>query len=310
MILGRLEKVGLRSIWKNEATHFTPWLGSEENFALLGATIQMDLEVVSQEEKVGLFRADILCKNIENDSYVLIENQFEHTDHKHLGQLLTYAAGLDAVTILWVAEHFTEEHRATLDWLNRLTAEDINFFGVEIELYRIGDSLAAPKFNLVAKPNNWAKHIRNAARNAEVSEIKQIQHQYWQEFKKLIEPIKGEFNLREPAPSYFYIITFGRGDSRLRVFANARDKRGGVIFVLRGPDANEKFHSLKSQYETEVASVFNNSVEWQFVEGREKQNIIYRIPDLDCLNKEDWKRQHQMLLEIVNKMYLYFIAKV
>ena len=85
---------------------------------------------------------------------MLIENQLEGTDHRHLGQLLTYAAGLDAVTIVWLAERFTEEHRAALDWLNRVTDERITFFGLEIELWRIGDSLMAPKFNVVSKPND------------------------------------------------------------------------------------------------------------------------------------------------------------
>jgi hypothetical protein len=54
--------------------------------------------------------------------------------------LLTYAAGLEAITIVWIAAHFTEEHRATLDWLNEITDERFQFFGVEVELWRIGNS--------------------------------------------------------------------------------------------------------------------------------------------------------------------------
>jgi hypothetical protein len=87
---------------------------------------------------------------------VLIENQFERTDHIHLGQLLTYASGLEAVTIVWIAAKFTEEHRATLDWLNKITNESFRFFGLEVELWRIGNSPAAPKFNVVSKPNEWS----------------------------------------------------------------------------------------------------------------------------------------------------------
>lgn len=145
-ILGRLTRVELREIWTAEASGFTPWLARPENLEILGETLGMDLELEAQERPVGPFRADILCKDVGTDQWVLIETQLERTDHLHLGQLLTYAAGLQAVTIVWVAAGFTEEHRATLDWLNKITDESFQFFGLEVELWRIGDSPAAPKF--------------------------------------------------------------------------------------------------------------------------------------------------------------------
>src|SRR6267143_4897369 len=116
--LGRLHKVDLREAWTSESSGFTPWLAHEENLKLLGEAIGMELELESQEKEVGPFRADILCKDTANDNWVLIENQLDRTDHSHLGQLITYAAGLNAVTIVWIAERFTEEHRAAMDWLN------------------------------------------------------------------------------------------------------------------------------------------------------------------------------------------------
>lgn len=149
--LGRLERIDLRNAWLSESSSFTPWLAESANMKLLGDAIGIELEVEAQEKDVGPFRADILCKDTATGHWVLIENQLERTDHTHLGQLMTYAAGLDAVTIVWLAQRFTEEHRAALDWLNRVTDERINFFGLEIELWRIGDSPMAPKFNVVSK---------------------------------------------------------------------------------------------------------------------------------------------------------------
>src|SRR5882724_4545695 len=151
--LGRLQKIDLREAWLSEASDFTPWLAEPENLKLLGEAIGIELECEAQEKDVGPFRADILCKDTTTDSWVLIENQLERTDHCHLGQLLTYAAGLTTVTIVWLAQRFTEEHRAALDWLNERTDEKINFFGLEVELWKIGDSPIAPKFNVVCKPN-------------------------------------------------------------------------------------------------------------------------------------------------------------
>ena len=97
--LGRLEPVELRDIWTSESAEFTPWLARPENLSVLGETLGIDLELEAQERSVGPFRADILCKDIATDSWVLVENQLERTDHSHLGQLLTYASGLEAVTI-------------------------------------------------------------------------------------------------------------------------------------------------------------------------------------------------------------------
>jgi hypothetical protein len=177
--LGRLERVDVRNIWSTEAGHFTPWLARDENSELLGDTIGMELEVEAQEKAVGPFRADILCKNSANDDWVLIENQLELTDHKHLGQLLTYAAGLDAVTIVWVAPNFTDEHRAALDWLNTITDERFNFFGLEVELWRIGTSQIAPKFNVVSKPNGWAKSIKTGAKDLQEGKLTETKQLHW-----------------------------------------------------------------------------------------------------------------------------------
>ena len=168
-ILGRLVKVELREAWFSEASDFTPWLAETENLRLLGETIGMTWNAKLRRRKWP-FRADILCRDTTTNNWVLIENQLERTDHSHLGQLLTYAAGLTAVTIVWIAHRFTEEHRAALDWLNEKTEEGINFFGLEVELWRIGDSPAAPKSTLFAsrmiglalcrnRPNNLAHSI-------------------------------------------------------------------------------------------------------------------------------------------------------
>jgi len=136
-MLGKLAKVELRKIWKTEDQGFTPWLANEENLELLGDTIGIELELVAQEKDVGPFRADILCKNTEDDSWVLIENQIEKTDHKHLGQLMTYAAGLQAVTIVWVASKFTEEIEQHLIGLIKLLMIILDFLDWKLSYGRL-----------------------------------------------------------------------------------------------------------------------------------------------------------------------------
>ena len=202
--LGRLTRVDPRKIWATEASDFTPWLAREENLAVLSETLDMELELEAQEKAVGPFRADILCKDIGSDAWVLIENQLERTDHRHLGQLLTYASGLEAVTIIWIAAHFNEEHRSTLDWLNKITDEDFRFFGLEVELWRIGDSPAAPRFNIVSKPNDWSRLVAQAARadEAELSETRLMQWNYWSALNAVLDQAEGPvLGSRKPRPS-------------------------------------------------------------------------------------------------------------
>ena len=164
--LARLERVSLRTAWPNEANNFTPWLAEKPNLDLLAEAIGIPLQLEIVEKEVGTFYADILAKEPDRDRWVLIENQVTPTDHAHLGQLLTYAAGLDARTIIWIAEKFREEHRAAIDFLNRATTEEFAFFGVQVELYKIGDSPLAPNFFVVAKPNDWSKQTQSAKQAA------------------------------------------------------------------------------------------------------------------------------------------------
>ena len=167
MTLGKLERVELRTVWNNEATDFTPWLSKLENLAALSETLGMDLETTGTEQSVGAYRADLLCKDAFSGNAVLIENQLEKTNHSHLGQILTYSAGLSVKTVVWVASRFTDEHRAAMDYLNEITEEGYSFFGLEVELWKIGNSAPAPKFNIVSRPNTWARNVREVISNTE-----------------------------------------------------------------------------------------------------------------------------------------------
>jgi hypothetical protein len=125
---GRLEPAKVRDYWVDEARDFTPWLAKEENLGLLADTLGISLELVGTEQRVGPFKADIVAKDGEDT--VIIENQLDPTDHKHLGQLLVYAAGRNAATVVWIAKQVTDEYRKVIDWLNEQT--NVNFWALEI----------------------------------------------------------------------------------------------------------------------------------------------------------------------------------
>jgi len=306
--LGRLERVSLRAVWENEAGDFTPWLGGEENLALLGETVGLELELEGVERGVGPFRADILCRETANDSLVLVENQLERTDHRHLGQLLTYGAGLDAVTIIWIAERFTDEHRATLDWLNQITNENINFFGLEIEVWRIGDSPLAPKFNIVSKPNDWSRIVTGGS-DGEVSEVKQLQLEFWQGLRDLLVERGSVVKPRQPRAQHWMNFAVGRSGFRLTAYANTREKRIGLQMVIhKGPTKLyfRQLHKEKAAIEMEL----DESVEWRELPDKKQSDITLDNPNLDPNRRSQWPQQHLWLAEQMEAFYRVFNPRI
>lgn len=310
--LGRLERVDLRSVWLNESGGFTPWLAQEENIELLAETVGIDLEFEAQEKGVGPFRADILCKNTADGSWVLIENQLERTDHTHLGQLLTYAAGLQAVTIVWIAQRFTEEHRATLDWLNEITDEQFTFFGLEVELWRIGGSAVAPKFNVVCKPNDWSKTVSETAKAAatgEVSELKQIQLEFWTEFWKRLE--RTGSRLRGTKPRAQQWLNFALGRSNFGLSATLNSQKGWIAANAScyGDHAKTHFAQLEAQKEA-IEAEFGGPLSWERLPNRKESRIRIILDNADPTNEADWPRQHEWLQARLEKLFAVLAPRV
>ena len=166
--LGRINQVELREAWPHEANDFTPWLA--EHITELGDALGLEIELQEQEASVGSFSLDLLARESVTDRTVIIENQLEPTNHDHLGKLLTYAGGSEANVIVWVAKNFRDEHRQAIDWLNQRTDDDTKFFGVAVELWKIGDSLPAPHFNVVSAPNEWQRETKHSVQDANKSE--------------------------------------------------------------------------------------------------------------------------------------------
>lgn len=311
--MGRLSKVDLRDVWASEASDFTPWLAREDNLSILSEALGIDLELEAQEKPVGPFRADILCKDIGNDSWVLVENQLERTDHTHLGQLLTYASGLEAVTIVWVAAHFTEEHRSTLDWLNKITNESFRFFGLEVELWRIGASPVAPKFNIISKPNDWSRSVAKAARaidDAELSDTRQKQRAYWadfhQELNKVKGPISGE---RKPQPQSWMGYSIGRTGFNIEAVMLRQKKQIRAGIYIAGDQAKTHFHLLQEQRD-EIEQEIGAPLKWEELSsGRDSRIAIY-LPETDPDSDGDWPRQHRWLASKVNDFHRVFRERV
>ena len=312
ILLGNLEKVELRDVWRSEGSDFTPWLAREENLAKLGEALDLELELESQEKNVGPFRADILCKDINSQDWVLIENQIERTDHNHLGQIITYAAGLKAVTIIWVSAKFTDEHRAALDWLNEITEEGVNFFGVEIELWKIGDSPVAPKFNIVSKPNLWTHTVSQATKSiesGELTETKKLQLEYWIAFQQFMNKRQSPVRPQKPSPQHWMNFAIGRSYFVLFTVTNTREKRIGVGLAMTGPNGKAHFHLLSNE-KVEIEKQFGQPLEWKELPAGTESHIMLNKFDSDLSEKDRWEDYSIWMAEMLEKFTNVFKIRI
>ena len=167
----------IREVWQHEAHDFTPWLA--ENLDRLSEVVGIPLEREGIEVPVEQFSADILARNPNDGSMVLIENQLESTDHMHLGQILTYLAGLEAKTVIWIARSFEAAHLSAIRWLNEHTADPFAFFGVQVGVVRIGDSQLAPVFDVLERPNEWDRRVQEIRRQEGLTDSGRFNQEFW-----------------------------------------------------------------------------------------------------------------------------------
>ena len=296
--LSRLEPVELREVWPNEAADFTPWLAEEENLSLLADTLNMELELEGREVNVESGIVDLLCRRVDN-SLVLIENQLEETDPDHLGRILAYAASLDADTVIWIARKFKDEHRAVFDRQNAITDERYQYFGVEIELWRIGDSPAAPRFNIVSMPNNWSRAVSQSVQRAGIEELSGLPlfwQRFWTAFGEHMTT-NCQINAPRPASVGFVFFSIGKFGFRLKALVSKLRNQLVVRLDMYGLNAEAHFNLLivdREEIENEIGEL-REGAQLEWVEA--SNAVVLTKHNTNPTDEEDWPDQHAWLAE-------------
>jgi len=307
-MLGKLEKVDLRNYWADEARDFTPWLAKDNNIEILSSTIGVDIEVEGTDVAIGNYKADIVGRDISNNQKVIIENQLEKSNHDHLGKIITYSSGIEASTVIWICSSITDEHRQAIDWLNENTIEGINFFAIEIELWRIGDSAPAPRFNIVCRPNEWVKSTKEKSLLQELSETKLLQLEYWNFLQDYFSQQKTFLSLRTPRAQNWYPISIGRSKFLISLTVNTMQNRIGCELYIRGKDAKNFFLQLKQDKDAIEAEI-DAKLDWQELpDGQDSRIVIYRNGDIT--NKETWIETSQWFQKYAELFYKAFSERV
>lgn len=313
MNLGRLQPVEVRAVWHHEAADFTPWLAQAENIALLAEALHLgEVEIEATEREVGRFSADIIARD-EAGALVLIENQLEQTDHRHLGQVLTYLAGLEGdATVVWIATRFLEEHRAAIDWLNSNTNERFDFFGVELQVLRIGSSEPAPLFNVVAKPNDWSRGVRSVARQVSESTASDRQRTllaYWTAFGTYLNERSSPFRIRKPNSDHWRSFPVGKSGFSINVTALVQQHRIGAEIYISRETAKADFAALR-QDRADIEAEFGEQLRWDELPDRKGSRIAVQPLEADPNDEANWPAQHAWALDKIERFHAAFAKRI
>lgn len=305
-MLGKLEKVEVRKQWLTEEYDFTPWLAQDENMQVLSDEINLDLTVLEIEKRIGSYKADIVAQD-DQDRKVIIENQLEKTDHRHLGQIITYASGIEASVVIWISTSVTEEHRQAVDWLNENTHTELSFFAIQIELWQINDSPYAPKFHVISSPNDWFKVVRSTKSDLELSDTKKQHLDFWNGFKEFATEQETSLSLRTAKPRHWYSFAVGRSGFQVTLTNNTLNGRIGCELYIRGQQAKQSFAQLfvlKDEIETQLGNL-----DWmELPDGQDSRIVTYKSCDPN--DRKTWDALYSWLLDKATQFTAVFAPLV
>lgn len=301
--IGIIEELDLRTLFSREAEDFTPWLS--DNLERLSEQLGVEIIDPEIEKTVGDFRLDIVASDANSRQPVAIENQLTPTDHTHLGQLITYASGIEAGIVIWVSTEIRQEHQQALNWLNENS--DTSFFGVEARAIKIGDSSPAIDFRVKVAPNDWSRSVRGDGGSRVISDRNKL---YLAFYKELIQQYWSQFsNRRMPKAQPQSWFTFGGGKSGIAFgwsFRHANRFSAEIyIDVAKTPEQNVKYLEQLQDLVPEVPEGLED-LQWEELPGKRACRIVvYRPGEIAAISSNpgmkteviNWGIEKMRLLE-------------
>lgn len=297
--IGKLTEVDVRDLWKHEQYDFSNWLAKEENIKLLDDEIGLTLMDINKEVYIGSYRCDLVAKDETTGQIVIIENQLEATNHDHLGKIITYAAGLDAKTIIWIVKEAREEHKAAIEWLNNNSSEEIGFFLIELHAYKINDSLPAPMFKVVEKPNNFTKTSKQNYSDKELNRSQNERLMFWEEFNTVIVAKGKPFSVRKPTTDHWYDVAIGTSEAHLAI--NLVNKENKIVLELYILDNKNLFDHIYEDKE-KIEDTLQMSFSWERLDGKKASRIKHDVLGLDFSDHSNYPQLMDECIEKILKM--------
>ncbi len=295
MKISRLEYINIRDIWQHEATDFTVWLA--DNIDYINEKLGVTLNVLETEKQVGSFNVDIYCED-EQGSSVIIENQLEKTDHSHLGQILTYAVGIDAKTIIWISPNPRVEHVEVIEWLNEVTPVDMSWYILKIEVVKIDDSPIAPLFSIVAGPSQERKATGEIKKDVAERHLKRIQ--FWEGLLPVLNDKTNLFKNISPSSDNWLSAGTGVGGIYYQIVIRMGDASIKLI-IDKNKELNKKIFDYLYEKKGEIEGVFGSEINWKRMDNQVSSRIEH---DINCCGLDDestWVKGYEIIADTLIK---------
>lgn len=299
--IAKIKKLSIRDIWHKEE-EFTKWL--EKNIDSLAEVLGFDINIISREEKVGPFKVDLYGED-KSGNKVIIENQFEETDHTHLGQILTYTVNLEANACVWIVEDPVEEHANVIDWLNEVTPDNLSFYLVKIEVIKIGkDSPVSPLFTIIKKPTQAKKQIGKEEKD--YAERHVVREKFWSQFLSEINKISPICKNLSPVTEAWIGSSMGMGGVGLNLVISKKYARV-EIYINRGEKKeNKRVFDLLFDMKNEIEKKMREKLDWQRMDENVTCRIALEQKGVNVFNEDDWPKMNKFMIEEFLKMHEIF----
>lgn len=291
-MIGKIERVNLREVWKHEAHDFTTWL--QNNIDVINQVIDINLSNPEREQSTGSFNIDIVAEDDDGNT-VIIENQLEKSDHDHLGKVITYLVAMEAKTAIWIVSEPRPEHIASISWLNETSP--VNFYLLKIEAIKIGQSPPAALVTVIVGPSEEGKEVGKVKK--EMSERNKVRKEFWTQLLELSkEKTKLHANI---SPSHYNWIGTSAGVRGLLFsYVIRQDESQIELYIDRGTDSNEEnkviFDKLFNN-QKDIENEIGFELMWEKLESKRASRIRYILPNGGYRNnKDEWNNIHENMI--------------
>ena len=161
--------------------------------------------------------------------------------------------------MIWIVKDAREEHKKAVDWLNEHTDENIGFFLTKLELWQIEGSNPAPKFQILARPNEWAKTIKGGTSGDSLTDTKLLQLDFWTKFKEYVQKNDTKIRLQTPRPQHWYDVSMGTSEAHITLSVNTRENLLGCeVYITR----NKNLFNFLKEREEDIEKEIGGKIGW------------------------------------------------